>query len=111
MPFSTASGFAAISIASRVSAGNTAARLLYVSGAPTTAISRDSLLQKISSSVCEGAITSHKIDFERVDRRTEGVLLLKNTLQDLKTRMAHKVGAHTRLFREGAPLKLSYKAG
>ena len=106
----TAAGFATLGMKTLLSPGNTESRLQSGRAIHPTGIVQDNIIRSISHSVCETALTRHAVDFERVDRRTESLVLLKDTLADLKSRVDRKMSGRSRLIFDTPALELSYKA-
>jgi hypothetical protein len=67
-------------------------------------------LQRLATTVGQSAVTRHQMDFARVDRHTEALTRLRDTIGDLKSRMERKAGGRSRLALSDLGLQLSYKA-
>jgi len=107
MKFFHSAGFAELRVAAM--AGNRAPMLQ--SGAMVSEGNfQAASLRCLATTVGQSAVTCHQMDFARVDRHTEALAQLRDTIGDLKSRMERKAGGRSRLALSDLGLQLSYKA-
>jgi hypothetical protein len=70
----------------------------------------ESLLNRISSSVCQNASEIHHVELERLDRRASAARRLQEMLTDLKDRLAQKASLLTPSVRADQSFERPHKA-
>lgn len=70
----------------------------------------DSLLNRISTGICDNATQAHRLELGRVGHRAEVECQLGATLSDLKARMARKTAVRTLPANSEGCVELYYKA-